>query len=191
VAPSRQTPRAERRAERNNSAEAVGPQKRRLPCYRGADVVAGDHRLLGAQSIDETHDVADVIENRILLHPLRTVALPIAAQVGGHGTEAGLRQRRELMPPGIPTLGKAVAEDDERAFTLLGYVQADAVRLDHPMRHLGHRRIHPRCRLWASPAGLGGSGLRRLRESSADGERGSRPKHLASGKRRVSHCAVP
>ena len=71
--------RAERRAERNNSAEAVGAQKRRLPCYRGADVVACDHCLLGTQSVDETHNVADVIENRIVLHILRTVALPIAA----------------------------------------------------------------------------------------------------------------
>src|SRR5262249_37774512 len=100
-------------------------------------------------------------------------------------------QRRELMPPGIPALGKAVAEDDERAFTLLGDVQADAVRLDHAMRHLGHRRIHPRCRLRASPAGLGGSGPKRLRESRADGERAPRQEHVASGKRRLSHCVAP
>src|SRR6202011_4591646 len=118
-------PRAERRAERDNSAEAVGAQKCRLPCDRGADVMAGDHRLLGTESIDETHDVADVIENRILLHLLRTVAPPIAAQVGGHRPESSLRQRAELMPPGIPAFGKAVAEDDERAFTLLGHMQAD------------------------------------------------------------------
>src|SRR6202022_3862051 len=104
-------PRAERRAERDNSAEAVGAQKRRLPCYRGADVVAGDHRLLGTQSVDETHDVADVMENRILLHLLRTVASPIAAQVWCCRTEPSLRQRPELMPPGIPAFGKAVAED--------------------------------------------------------------------------------
>ena len=74
-----------------------------------------------------------------------------------------------------------MAEDDERAFTLLGHVQAEAVRLDHAMRHLGHRRIHPRCRLGASPAGFGGSGLERLRESRADSERAHRPEHVASG----------
>ena len=89
--------RAERRAERNNSAEAVGAQKRRLPCYRGADVVARDHCLFGTERIDETHDVADVVEDRILLHLVGTIALPIAAQVGGHSTEPGLRQRLELM----------------------------------------------------------------------------------------------
>src|SRR5260370_8667132 len=59
------------------------------------------------------------------------------------------------------------------------------------MRHLGHRRIHPRCRLWANPAELGGSGLKRPRESRADGERAPRPEHVASGKRRVSHCVAP
>ena len=95
------------------------------------------------------------------------------------------------MPPGIPALRKAVAEDDERAFTLLGHMQADAVRLDHPMRHLGHRRIHPRCRLGARPAGFGRSGLERLRESRAEGERASRPEHVASGKPCVSHCVAP
>src|SRR5262249_46588034 len=132
------SPRAERRAESDDRPENVGTPKRRLPCYRGADVVAGDHPLPGTQSVDETHDVADVIEYRILLHLLRTVAAPIAAQVGGHRTESSLRQCRELMPPGIPAFRKAVAEDDERALTLLGHVQADAVCLDHPMRHLGH-----------------------------------------------------
>jgi hypothetical protein len=153
--------------------------------------MAGDHRLLSTERIDEAHDVADVIENRIFLHALRTVASPIATQVGSHRTESSLCQRRELMAPGIPAFGKAVAEDDERAFTLLGHMQADAVRLDHPMRHLGHRGIHPRCRFWGSPAGLGGSGLKRLRESRADGERAPHPEHVASGKRCVSHCAAP
>jgi pimeloyl-ACP methyl ester carboxylesterase len=32
---------------------------------------------------------------------LRTVASPIAAQVWRHRTESSIRQRRELMPPGI------------------------------------------------------------------------------------------
>ena len=81
-------PRAEWRAERDNGAEAVGTQKRRLPCYRGADVVAGDHRLLGTQSVDQTHDVADVMKDRIFLRLLRTVASAIATQVRGHRTEA-------------------------------------------------------------------------------------------------------
>src|SRR5258705_7725116 len=105
-------------------------------------------RLLSTQSIDETHDVADVIENRVFLHVLRTVASPITTQVGRHRTEAGLRECPQLMPPGIPALGKAVAEDDERALTLLAHVQAEAVRSDHPSRPSGLAEIHPGCRSW-------------------------------------------
>jgi hypothetical protein len=51
--PESPNPRPERRVERYNSTEKVGAQKRRLPSYRGADVMAGDCRLLGAQSVDE------------------------------------------------------------------------------------------------------------------------------------------
>src|SRR5262249_4424789 len=165
--------------------EAVGAQQCCLPSHRRPHVVASDYRLFGTESVDQTHYVADVMEQGVFLHLLRTVASPIAAQVGCHRTEPSLRQGPELMPPGIPALGNAMAEEYERAFTLLGDVQADAVRLDHPMRHVGHRRIHPRCRLWASPAGLGGSGLKRLRESRADSERAPRSEHVASGKRRI------
>src|ERR1700719_4542064 len=95
------------------------------------------------------------------------------------------------MPPGIPALGKAVAEDDERTFALLAHMQADAVRLNHPMRDLGHRRIHPGCRLWTCPAGFGGSGPKRRHESRADGQRTDRREHVAAGKRRVLHCVAP
>ena len=152
--------------------------------------MTGDHRLLSAQGADETHNIADVMDNRVLLHLLGTVAPPITAQVGSHRAEPSLRQRPELMTPGIPALGKAMAEDDERAFTLFGHVQADAVRLDHAMRHLGHRRIHPGCGLWTSPVGLGGSAVERLRESGTDGERARSREHVASGKCRVSHCVA-
>ena len=105
---------------RNGTLSAITPRKRSgrrsAACHAnvGADVVAGDHRLLGAQSVDEAHDVAEVMEQRVLLDLLRTVASPVAAQVGRHRMETRVRQRPELMPPGIPALGKAVAENDER-----------------------------------------------------------------------------
>src|SRR5207302_9947672 len=109
-------------AERDDSTEEIRAQNRRLPSYRSPGVVTGAHRLLSAQGADETHNIADVMDNRILLHLFGTVASPIAAQVGGHRAEPSLRQRPKLMSPGIPALGKAVAEDDERAFTLFGHV---------------------------------------------------------------------
>jgi hypothetical protein len=84
-------PRPERHAERDDRTKAIGAQKRGLPCDRGADVMAGEHRRPGTQGIDETHDVADVMEQRVLLHALGTVASPIAAQVRRHRTETRLR----------------------------------------------------------------------------------------------------
>src|ERR1700733_11630095 len=95
------------------------------------------------------------------------------------------------MAPGIPALGKAVAEDDERAFALLGHMQANAVRLDHPMRDLRHRQVPPGCRLWACPAGFGRSSLERRREGRTDGKCADRREHVASGKRRVLHGVAP
>jgi hypothetical protein len=142
--------------------------------------VAGDHRRPGTQGVDEPHDVAEVMEQRVLLDALGTVASPIAAQVGRYRMETGLRQRPELMPPGIPALGKTVAEDDERPAALLGHVQADAVRLDHAMCHLRHRRIDPGCRPGRSAARLAGSGPERLRKSRAGGKRASRKEDVAS-----------
>ena len=48
--------------------------------------------------------------------------------------KSGCRQSRELVAPRVPALWKAVAQDDERPFPLLGNVEVDAVRLDHAMR---------------------------------------------------------
>jgi len=61
--------------------------------------VADDYRLLSRQSVDETHDVTDIIENRIFLYVFRTFASPVAAQIGSDRVKSGLCQRRELMAP--------------------------------------------------------------------------------------------
>src|ERR1700724_2961237 len=54
---TRRTPRPSPRTEGGDGAGDVGAQKRRLPCDRSTNVVSGDHRLPGTESIDETHDV--------------------------------------------------------------------------------------------------------------------------------------
>src|SRR5215467_2617453 len=130
--------------------------------------MAGDYRLFDTISVEQTHDVADVMEHGVFLDFLGTVASARATQVGRHCAEPCLRECPELMPPGIPALGKAVAEDDEGARALFGHVYSDAVRFDHAMRHLGHRRIHPRWRIRARCAWLGRGGLERLGQGGAD-----------------------
>jgi Superinfection immunity protein len=89
-------------------------------------VVAGDHRLLNSQSVEQTHDIANVMEYGVLLHLLRSVASAIAMEVGRHRAEPALRERPKLMPPRIPALGKAVAEDDRAATDMSGL---------QPLRH--------------------------------------------------------
>jgi len=53
------SPRVERHAQPNHAAEAVGAQKSGVPRHRRAPIVAGDHRPLGTQSVEEAYHVAD------------------------------------------------------------------------------------------------------------------------------------
>ena len=174
--------------EARSSALGDQAQQRSLPSHRH-HVVAGDHSLFRAQSVDETHDVADVMEHRILLHLLRTVASPMCARPG-----PPLPERPSPAPEtgaaGAIALGKAVARDDEQAFTLLG-VQADAVRLEHPMRLTsgivrstrGSALGQPRAP--AVPAALRNT-------KAAPTVSAPRPEHVASGKTSASsHCVAP
>ena len=103
----------------------------------------GDDRLFFTERVEEADDIAGQMKQRVLVDRLRPVGLAIAAHIGRHRVEPGRRQRGQLMPPGVPALGKTVAHDDERAFTLLGDVHANAVRLDIPMSDLArcHRPL--------------------------------------------------
>ena len=69
---------------------------------------------LGAQGVEQTHHVADQMEERVLVDRLRPIGPAVAAHVGRHGAESGLGERAELMAPGIPGFGKTVAEQDQR-----------------------------------------------------------------------------
>ena len=121
-----------------------------MPGDGRAPVVAGDHRRFRTQGVEQTHHVADEVQERVLVDGLGPVGLPVPAHVGRHRVEAGLRKRRQLMPPGIPGLREAVAENDQRARPLLGDVHANAVRLDGAVLDLAHRLPDSPTRSWAS-----------------------------------------
>ena len=72
------------------------------------------------------------------------ISQAVRALEGRVGAALFIRTTRSV---GLTEAGTLFLARAKRAFTLLGNVQADAVRLDHPVRHLGHRRIHPRCEL--------------------------------------------
>ena len=117
--------------------------------------MSGDHRLFGAERIDDADHVADQVKQCVLVDRLRPVGLAVAAHVGRDHAISGGRERGELMAPRVPGLGKSVAENDERSLPLFGKVQMNAVRLDRAMgdtarRHFGLRHI---ARLFAPRVG--------------------------------------
>ncbi len=111
-----------------------------MPGDRRAPVMADDDRPLDAERVDHADHVADQMQERVLLDLLGAVGLSVAAHVRRDRMIAGLRQRLQLRPPGVPGFRKPVAEDDERPFARLRQMDADPVRLDRPMcdfRHCG------------------------------------------------------
>jgi hypothetical protein len=76
-------------------------------------------------------------------------------------------------PPTLDDQGEDLP-DDEAAWR-----EATSFAAEQFIRAAGHRRVHPGCRLGASPARLGGH--RRLCEYGTGGERACRPEHLSSG----------
>jgi hypothetical protein len=73
----------------------------------------------------------------VVLDRRRLVALAVPAKIRGDRAVSRLGQRRKLMPPGIPGLGKAVEQQNQRALAHLGDPQLDPVRLDDAQRRLG------------------------------------------------------
>ena len=101
--------------------------------------MASDHRLLDAERIQQADHVAEMMQQGITVDLLRRISLSVATHVGREPTEAGRGQRAQLMAPGIPELGKPVAQHDERTLPRFGHMHPDAVGLDGAMRHFCHR----------------------------------------------------
>ena len=114
-----------------------------MPGDRRPPVVARDHRRRLAEGVEEADDIADQMEQRVVLDRLRHRGLTVAALVGRDGVIAGLRQRDQLMAPRIPGLGEAVAEDDQRPLARLGHVHAQAVGLDESVGDLHGQSSRP------------------------------------------------
>jgi hypothetical protein len=104
--------------------------------------VASYHRCFNTQSIEQTYDVANEVQQCVLVDLFRTVGLTIATHVGRDNAESGLCKRLELMAPGVPGLRKAVAEDNQGPCALLSHMHTNAVRFDDSVLHLSHRDIH-------------------------------------------------
>jgi len=74
------------------------------------------------QRVEQARQVADQMEDGILIDRLGGVALAIAAHVQRDGVEAGGGERVDLVAPGIPGFRKAVAHQHEGPLALLDYI---------------------------------------------------------------------
>ena len=85
--------------------------------------------LFLAQGAHEADDIADQVELRISVEVGGRVGASVAALVRRDRAISPFCKRRKLMPPGVPGLREAVAEDHERTLAGLGDMHVDAVRL--------------------------------------------------------------
>lgn len=129
---------------------ALGMELRAGPRDAGTNVMADQHRLIGAQGIDQAEQVVDLVAQAVARDRLRRIGVAIAAEIRGNRVIAGGCQRRELMPPGVPELWPAVNQHHQRPRTRLGDMHADPVGFNAPVRD---RRL-------AGRLALGGSHIR-------------------------------
>lgn len=106
-------------------AHQLGPHHGGGPREVSAQVVSHERRVGLAEG---AHDAGDV-EGQVggVVPPRRTVAAAHPAQVHGHRAVPGVRERRQLMPPGPPELREAVQQQHQRPVAHLGDVEARAV----------------------------------------------------------------
>ncbi|CAM2152745.1 hypothetical protein PT2222_290061 [Paraburkholderia tropica] len=116
-----------RHAAQRERAEQVGPQQRRVGRDDRPPVVADDRRLANAQRVDEPDEIAGQMEDVVGGGVERRLGVAVSALIGGDDAITRRRQRLDLMPPRVPGLGPAVAEQHERTFAVLDVMHADAV----------------------------------------------------------------
>ena len=141
-------PAAVRHAHRDQAGEAVGMEEKAVPRHQRAPVVADDHRRLLAERIDDSDHIRREVLDVVGIDLARLVALAVAAQIRGDRVIARLRERRQLVPPRIPGLGKAVEQEHQRSLSHFRNPQGNAIALHEPERRL---------------AGVGGLGRSRRR----------------------------
>ena len=127
-------------AQPGHGAESLRMQQRCGPGHHRAEVVAHQHGLLGADSVEQPDDVGGQFGDVVGLDRGRPVGAAVAALVGGQYVVAGVGQAADLVAPGEREFGKAVTEYDHRCarFTGLGHPQAHPVGGHHLRTHSPH-----------------------------------------------------
>ncbi len=86
-------------------------------------------RALGLQSADQASDIVGEPIDVVGVYAGRLGRQVIAAQIGSDHPKTGRCQRRNLVAPGVPMLGKAMQQDDQRLVAKLDVVQSKVAKL--------------------------------------------------------------
>src|SRR5205807_10382686 len=131
-------PSAMRHAQGDDGPEPVRTQQSRVPGDRRAPVVADDDCRRLAQGVEEPDEIADQVEQCVLIDRLRAVGATVAPLVGRHRVVAGLAEGAKLVPPRVPGLRPAVAQQHERPCTVFGDVHSNAIGFNDPVHGPAH-----------------------------------------------------
>ena len=110
--------------KRSGRSSAACPRHDRAP------VVADHDRVFLSERVEHPDEVADEMEDRVGVDPLRRLGPAVPAHVRRDGVVAGRGERDELVAPRVPALGEAVAEEDERAFARFREVHRKAADVE-------------------------------------------------------------
>ena len=145
----------ERHAHVEDGRDPLGMQPPHLPDHHGAPVVPDEGRLLVAEVVEQAAQIGREVVRAVPIDLGGAAAPPVAPQVGRDGAVPGPSERVQLMPPRVPELGEAVAEDDRRPIGGPGgdHMELDPVRGDLLMTEFGCRGVR-HWRIWSlSPLG--------------------------------------
>src|SRR3984893_3325577 len=144
AARSRRKPsRHERRIEVDYACDPRRRTHRALPADKTAPVMADDRAPVDFERVEHSNDVVDQFAHPVSLDRLRTIGFTVAALVGRDSAKAGGGECGNLMAPGVPELGEAVAENHREALARLDDVHPDAVGFDELVDELAHRILPP------------------------------------------------
>src|SRR5919112_5379715 len=115
---------------------ALGVAHRRDPGDYSTPIVPDHVGRLSPTGHDQALHVARQQLDAVCSHPGWFVREVVAPHVGGHNPEAGLDQRRDLVPPLVPELREAVQHQHERSLASLDVVQLQVAKISIAVRQL-------------------------------------------------------
>ena len=99
-----------------------------IPGDGSAPVVADHYRILLAQVVNDSHDVAGQYRHGVVLHAFGFIAVVVPPEIDGHNLKlAG--ETFHLVPPRVPEIGEPMDHDHQRPLPQGGVVDLNAVVL--------------------------------------------------------------